>query len=838
MDKLREPLPTTFRVAGSRQTAMVLKETIEKTYVPQLASVVFEDEPVGPPVQLSWYPDGLAWQLNVPKKVLRKSPEFKKFHSFLVFETEVVRLVVSLPSSLPPSLSPLSRARARAHLGEIYPDKKPSRCCPPSFSTSSRTIKSSTCAPHPDPRSVSPFVVPFRCSPPTTYPSPISPISLSPSPRVARIAQTAQLLEALHSTECSVPPGLLIANDSDYKRTHLLIHQSARLPSPCFMVTNVDASIFPALRLPFAPGQDSEAEAEAEVDVGKERKRRRGGMGGRALLFDRILCDVPCSGDGTLRKNVGIWKYWNPMDGNGLHGLQLRILQRAMRMLHPEGRIVYSTCSLNPVENEAVVTEALRIVPGFELVDVSEQMPTLVRRPGLTAWVPAADRDLTFLETYDAYMRSLPETKCGEARLGRSHWPPAESELGALHLERCMRVYPHLQDTGGFFVAVLRRKEGAPNGAAPSIKEGKRVAEESKVSDERETKKMRLGEDDGEDVSMTTATPPGKSRREDAVESGEAMDEDDAEESEPTEPSTPAPDAPATASAPAKDNGKGKGKGKEKQSGDGGFKESPYTFVAPDDPIVQGCIRQLSLTPTFPSSNILVRNPAGEPARSLYLTNDLVHAVLQSNDFKRMRLMTAGTKIFTKHEGVARAEASAEGRDTPFRLLSEGLPAVLPYVQPESIVDACIADLRTLLEDYYPLVTAFGEPFREALGAKPMGSHVVKFKEGSADGGASLTHDLVLPIWKSATSVSLMIDKKAKSALSLRVFGEDLTVAGREAAQKQAQKQARTASEAQTTTAISVEATPALDAMQEEEDVTVRAVEAARVDAGEGQVST
>lgn len=36
------------------------------------------------------YPDGLAWQFNVPKKVLRKQPEFKKFHSFLVFETETV----------------------------------------------------------------------------------------------------------------------------------------------------------------------------------------------------------------------------------------------------------------------------------------------------------------------------------------------------------------------------------------------------------------------------------------------------------------------------------------------------------------------------------------------------------------------------------------------------------------------------------------------------------------------------------------------------------------------------------------------------------------------------
>ena len=45
------------------------------------------------------YPNGLAWQLNVPKKALRKSPEFKKFHSFLVFETEVVHLTRKSTSS-------------------------------------------------------------------------------------------------------------------------------------------------------------------------------------------------------------------------------------------------------------------------------------------------------------------------------------------------------------------------------------------------------------------------------------------------------------------------------------------------------------------------------------------------------------------------------------------------------------------------------------------------------------------------------------------------------------------------------------------------------------------
>ena len=49
--------------------------------------------------------------------------------------------------------------------------------------------------------------------------------------------------------------------------------------------------------------------------------------------------------------------------------LQVRILQRAMRMLEPDGRIVYSTCSLNPVENEAVIAAALSSYPGEDSLD-------------------------------------------------------------------------------------------------------------------------------------------------------------------------------------------------------------------------------------------------------------------------------------------------------------------------------------------------------------------------------------------------------------------------------------------------------------------------------------
>jgi multisite-specific tRNA:(cytosine-C5)-methyltransferase len=121
---------------------------------------------------------------------------------------------------------------------------------------------------------------------------------------------------------------------------------------------------------------------------------------------------------------------------------------------------------------------------------------------------------------------------------------------------------------------------------------------------------------------------------------------------------------------------------------------------------------------------VLVRNPAGEPARSLYLTNDLVRAVLSANDYKRIRIMTAGTKIFMRQEGgFGRREGEVGAEDGAekvprFRLLSEGLPVVLPYIKPEIILDTDIPTLRRLLETYYPLLTAFGEAFQRDVGSR------------------------------------------------------------------------------------------------------------------------
>lgn len=75
--------------------------------------------------------------------------------------------------------------------------------------------------------------------------------------------------------------------------------------------------------------------------------------------FDRVLADVPCSGTGTLARNPEIkWKL-KPEDLLDLQSRQIALLQAAMRHVSPGGRLVYSTCSLEPEENEQVIAACL-----------------------------------------------------------------------------------------------------------------------------------------------------------------------------------------------------------------------------------------------------------------------------------------------------------------------------------------------------------------------------------------------------------------------------------------------------------------------------------------------
>ena len=117
--------------------------------------------------------------------------------------------------------------------------------------------------------------------------------------------------------------------------------------------------------------------------------------------FDRVLADVPCSGTGTLARNPEIKWRLEPEGLSDFHARQIAILRAALQKLAHGGRAVYSTCSLEREECEAVAEEVLRDNTGYRLLDCREELERL-RGAGDLAW-----RDLNSLIS-GKFLRTIP----------------------------------------------------------------------------------------------------------------------------------------------------------------------------------------------------------------------------------------------------------------------------------------------------------------------------------------------------------------------------------------------------------------------------------------------
>jgi hypothetical protein len=216
-----------------------------------------------------------------------------------------------------------------------------------------------------------------------------------------------------------------------------------------------------------------------------------------------------------MRKAPDMWRRWNERMGYGLHRLQLQIACRGVELCKPGGRLVYSTCSLNPIENEAVVCALLRRYTGaLRLCEPLEQIPSLKRARTLETWRVRAECG-TWYDGWDA----LPEAQRAAGKLKESFFPPTDAERAAFGLARCLRVLPHNQNTGGFFVALFEKTRevdnvgaggsGAerPPAKAPKAKAavGAAAAAEPPVS-EPSAKQRKL--DDGADAAEAAPTVP------------------------------------------------------------------------------------------------------------------------------------------------------------------------------------------------------------------------------------------------------------------------------------------------------------------------------------------
>jgi 16S rRNA (cytosine967-C5)-methyltransferase len=121
--------------------------------------------------------------------------------------------------------------------------------------------------------------------------------------------------------------------------------------------------------------------------------------------FDLILCDVPCSGTGTLARNPEIKLRLAASDLERQQERQIAILRSAYRVLAPGGRLIYSTCSLEPEENAMVVESFMASEPAARLLEVSERLNAMEAEGTLH---PDGARRLRETALRDGCLQTLP----------------------------------------------------------------------------------------------------------------------------------------------------------------------------------------------------------------------------------------------------------------------------------------------------------------------------------------------------------------------------------------------------------------------------------------------
>ena len=120
--------------------------------------------------------------------------------------------------------------------------------------------------------------------------------------------------------------------------------------------------------------------------------------------------------------------------------LQIDILSRATKLVKSGGRVVYSTCSLDPIENEAVVAEVLRNDSSLKLISAHDLIPKLLASEGMTQW-PVLSDECSIVQNEQEEDNFL---------------SPSEKEIIDT-LPLCMRVWNDESTAGGFFLAVIEK---------------------------------------------------------------------------------------------------------------------------------------------------------------------------------------------------------------------------------------------------------------------------------------------------------------------------------------------------------------------------------------------
>lgn len=491
--------------------------------------------------------------------------------------------------------------------------------------------------------------------------------------------------------------------------------------------------------------------------------------------------------------------------------------------------MVYSTCSMNPVENEGVVAEILRRCgDSVELLDVSNELPELARRPGLSTW-KVRDRGSWFgvhedvpryrkhvisasmfpsgkgskdsgtgsssvevnTDVADADMKDSTDMgegeqettvtiddsnngdnlkteegtkvdcESGEVTTSSSYKKLNSTSIRTEHsdypLHRCMRIVPHDQNSGAFFIAVLHKLSPLNEN---QVVDGVRI--DQNISKDK-TEKLE------KDLVSHKASSEENTVHQQVIDNANVLDgEQNRDRDNKSSEDKSSEDSKVNVNEAAK--GQAGTRDRRRQQNQGRWRGVDPVIFFKDEVTVKSIVSFYGITDSFPlEGHLVTRNPDTSHVKRIYYVSKSVQDVLELNIKigERLKITSLGLKIFER-------QSSKEGSPCTFRLSSEGLPLLLPYIT-KQILYASAIDFQHLLQyrtiKFPDFVDAkFGE---EASALLP-GCCVVVLREGHQDIGSIATDPSAIAIvcWKGKTNLCVMVSpldgKELLERISLR----------------------------------------------------------------------
>ncbi len=179
--------------------------------------------------------------------------------------------------------------------------------------------------------------------------------------------------------------------------------------------------------------------------------------------FDRVLVDAPCSGEGMFRKNENAGEEWSPENVEQCAARQDGILDCAVAMLRPGGRLVYSTCTFAPQEDEGSVSRLLRRHPEMKILDPAQCLAGSGRAEAAGSGESHAAQRAEAAGSGESHAAQRADDPGVRERMnvwgfasGRADWIEDE-EAPVSGIENTLRLWPHRLRGEGHYLAALQK---------------------------------------------------------------------------------------------------------------------------------------------------------------------------------------------------------------------------------------------------------------------------------------------------------------------------------------------------------------------------------------------